>query len=366
MIPLCEQFPLLSAKLPYTALGEFPTPVEQLERLGKSIGLEQLYIKRDDLSGKVYGGNKVRKLEFLLGHALHTGAKEVLTFGFAGSNHALATAIYAHQVGLKSISMLMPQPNARYLRRNLLMSYYCGAELHQYRNVPFVALGTIYQLLRHKLKYRSFPEVIAAGGSSPLGVIGFVNAAFELKEQISRAELPEPDRIYVALGTTGTAAGLLLGLKAANLKSRVIAIRVADEQFANVRKMVKLFRETNSFLSSLDPTFPHVELSEQEINIRHEFFGRQYALFTREGMDAVNRMQQTEGITLDGTYTGKALAALIHDAENRDIKDEVLLFWNTYNARDLSEYVTAIDYRQLPRSFHRYFEEDVQTLDSEL
>ena len=366
MIPLFEQFPLLRAKLPYRALGEFPTPVEKLGRLGKNIGFEQLYIKRDDLSGKVYGGNKIRKLEFLLGHALHARAKEVLTFGFAGSNHAVATAIYAQQVGLKSISMLMPQPNAYYLRRNLLMSYYCGAELHQHRNVPFVALGTMYQLLRHKLKYRSFPNVIAAGGSSPRGVIGFVNAAFELKKQITQGEIPEPDRIYVALGTTGTAVGLMLGLKAANLKSRVVTVRVADEQFANLRKMVKLFRETNSFLCSLDPAFPNLELSEQDVEIRHDFFGCQYALFTREGMDAVYRMKQTERIKLDGTYTGKALAALIHDVEKHDVKNEVLLFWNTYNSRDLSDYITAVDYRLLPRSFHHYFEEEVQTLDHQV
>ena len=366
MIPLFEHFPLLRDKLPYRALGEFPTPVEKLAQLGENIGLEQLYIKRDDVSAKLYGGNKVRKLEFLLGHALQTRAKEVLTFGFAGSNHAVATAIYAHHVGLKSISLLMPQPNAYYLRRNLLMSYYSGAELHQHRNVPLVALGTMYQLLRHKLKYGSFPNVIAAGGSSPLGVIGFVNAAFELKNQIARGELPEPDRVYVALGTTGTAVGLMLGLKAANLKSRVIPVRVADEQFANVRKMVKLFRATNSFLCALDPAFPHVELAEREINIRHEFFGPQYALFTREGMDAVHRMKQTEGIKLDGTYTGKALAALIHDVENQEVKNEVLLFWNTYNARDLSEYTAAVDYHHLPRAFHPYFEEEVQPLDSEL
>ena len=97
-------------KLPYVSLGEFPTTVEKLDRLGGGIGIEHLYIKRDDLSGKVYGGNKIRRLEFLLGHALRAKVKEVLTFGYAGSNHALATAIYAQQVGLKSISMLMPQP----------------------------------------------------------------------------------------------------------------------------------------------------------------------------------------------------------------------------------------------------------------
>jgi len=363
MIPLFEHYPQLEDKLPYVSLGEFPTPVEKLGRLGRDIGLDHLYIKRDDVSGKVSGGNKVRKLEFLLGKALRAKVKEVFAFGFAGSNHAVATAIYARQVGLKSLSMLMPQPNAHYVRRNLLMSHYCGAELHQHRNIPFLTVGTIYQLLRHKLKYGCFPQIIPAGGSSPLGVTGFVNAAFEFKEQIVRGEMPEPDCIYVVLGTMGTAVGLILGLKAANLKSRVISVRVVDEKFGNVRKMVKLFHETNSFLCSLDPSFPKFEFSEKDIDIKHSFFGQRYALFTEEGMEAVTRMEKSEGIKLDGTYTGKAFAALIDDVEKQDLRDKVVLFWNTYNSRDFSAAITTVDYRRLPRCFHRYFEEEVQPLD---
>ena len=364
MIPLFERYPALEDKLPYVPLGAFPTAVEKLNNLGADIGVANLYIKRDDLAGTVYGGNKVRKLEFILGRTLSDEkVKEVLTFGFAGSNHAAATAIYAHRVGLRSISMLLPQPNTHYLRRNLLMSQYCGAELHQHRNIPLVAVGTMNQLLRHRLKYGHLPQVIPAGGSSPLGVIGFVNAAFELKEQIERGEMPEPDRIYVALGTTGTAVGLMLGLRAARLKSRVVSVRVADEQFANIKKMITLFRETNSLLSSLDPSFPKIEVSTQDIELRHDFFGEQYALFTESGMKAVHRMEKTEGITLDGTYTGKALAALINDTERHEVQDSVLLFWNTYNSRDFSDAIANVDYHQLPRCFHRYFEEEVQPLD---
>ena len=354
---------MLGDKLPYVSLGEFPSPVEKLDRLGGDMGLDHLYIKRDDLSGKEYGGNKVRKLEFLLGHALRSEVKGVLAFGFAGSNHALATAIYAQQVGLKSISMLMPQPNAHYVRRNLLMSHCCGAELHQYRNISFVYVGTIYQIMRHKLKCGYSPQFIPAGGSSPLGTVGFVNAAFELKEQIMKGEIPEPDCIYVALGTMGTAVGLILGLKAAKLKSRVISVRVADEKFGNVRKMVKLFHKTNSFLYSLDPSFPKFEFSEKDADIRHGFFGQRYALFTEEGMEAVTRMEKDEGIKLDGTYTGKAFAGLIDDAGKQDLRDKVVLFWNTYNSRDFSDLITTVDYHQLPRCFHRYFEGEVQPLD---
>jgi 1-aminocyclopropane-1-carboxylate deaminase/D-cysteine desulfhydrase-like pyridoxal-dependent ACC family enzyme len=163
MIQLFEQYPSLGERLPYISLGVFPTPVEKLERLGAKLGVNQLYIKRDDLTGRLYGGNKPRKLEFILGNALRLGTREVIAFGGVGSNHALATAIYAQQMGLKSISMLMPQPNAQYVRRNLLMSYYSGAELHSCgaqlestRNMPLVYLATIYQLFKHRLREGAF------------------------------------------------------------------------------------------------------------------------------------------------------------------------------------------------------------------
>jgi 1-aminocyclopropane-1-carboxylate deaminase/D-cysteine desulfhydrase-like pyridoxal-dependent ACC family enzyme len=370
MIPLFERYPLLRERLTYISLGEFPTSVQKLERLGMKLGINQLYIKRDDLSGRLYGGNKPRKLEFILANALQSGAKEVITFGGAGSNHALATAIYARQAGLKSISMLMPQPNARYVRRNLLMSHYCGAELHScgaqlesVRNMPLVYLATIYQLLRCRLKSGCFPKLIPPGGSSPLGAIGFVNAAFELKEQVASGDMPEPEYIYVACGTMGTAAGLVLGLRAANLNSRVGSVRVTSEKFVNTKGMLKLINKTNSLIHSLDASFPIFEFSAADIDIRHDYFGKEYALFTKEGMEAVSLMKEYEGIKLEGTYTGKTLAALIDDAKSEKLRRSTILFWNTLNSRDFSDVISNLDYRNLPRCFHRYFKEEVQPLD---
>ncbi len=365
MIPLFEQFPLLREKLPYVSLGEYPTPIEKLEKMQKILGIGQLYVKRDDLSGRVYGGNKVRKLEFILGHALRKKAKGVFAFGFAGSNHALATAIYAKQVGLQSVSMLMRQPNAQYVRNNLLLSYHYGAELHQYRNLRILYFGTVYQFLLHKLEHGYFPFYIPAGGSSPLGITGYVNAIFELKEQIRRKELPEPDYIYVALGTMGTAVGLMIGIKAANLKSRLVSVRVTGEEFSGEKKMMKLLRKTSSFLHSQDSSFPILEFSEEEIEIRHDFVGAGYAQFTEKGMEAISLMQETEGMKLDGTYTGKTFAALVDDAKKDNLRDKVVLFWNTYNSRCFLDILTKIDYHQLPKCFHKYFEEDVQPLDKQ-
>jgi len=362
MIPLFRHYPLLADKLPYISLAELPTPVTKLERLGHEIGLDHIYMKRDDLSGKVYGGNKLRKLEFILADALRNNTKEVLTFGFAGSNHALATAIYAQKVGMKSISMLTPQPNASYVRRNLLMSYHCGAELNLHRNKKIVRIGTIYQSLRHKLKYGHAPYIIPPGASLPLGAAGFINAAFELKEQIVNGQIPEPDRIYIALGTTGTAVGLMIGLRAANLKSRLIPVRIIDEKFYSEKRFIEHFTETVSFLKSLDPSFPVVELTE-DIGVVNDFLGKGYAHFTGEGTEALNLMEQNEGIKLDGTYTGKTVAALINDARKQDLRDKVVLFWNTLNSRDFSDIIADIDYHNLPKSFHCYFEEEVQPLD---
>ena len=358
-MPLLERFPQLAARLPYVSLGTFPTPVQRLERLGSDMGASRLFIKRDDLSGTIYGGNKTRKLEFLLGDAQRGRAKEVLTFGYAGSNHCLATAVYARILGMRSISMLMPQPDAPYVGRNLLMSYHEGAELHLYRNMPWLIFGTLCQLSLHGLRYRRLPRIIPPGGSTALGIVGFVNAAFELREQVVRGEAPQPDRIYVAAGTMGTAAGLMLGLRAADLGSKVVAVAVAGERFVNTRGMLRLIRRTNDLLCSLAPSFPRCGFTEADIDLRHGFTGQGYGRFTEEVVEAVALMERSEGIRLEGTYTGKALAGLIHDVKQQG-DGSTILFWNTYNSRDFSQAAGLVDYRKLPRAFHRYFEADLR------
>lgn len=362
-MPIFKIYPSFKEKLPHVALGNVPTPVQKMKRLGEEIGAPHLYIKRDDVSGKPYGGNKVRKLEFLLGDALRNKTKYVLTFGCAGSNHALATGIYAKQLGIKSISILRPQPNAHYVRKNLLLSYFFGLELHQYPNKTLLYQGARWQRFRHLLKDGRLPYVIPVGGSSPLGTVGFVNAAFEIKEQVTNGEFPEPDYVYVASGTMGTATGLLLGFRAANMKTKVISVRVNDASRVNKGSMLKLLYDTNALLHSADSSFPIISFTEQDITIHQDFFGKEYALFTKEGAEAINRIEKSEGITLEGTYTGKTLAALIHDAGRRDWKDKAILFWNTYNSLDIVDTLDKLDYRKLPSSFHRYFEEAVQPLD---
>jgi D-cysteine desulfhydrase len=245
------------------------------------------------------------------------------------------------------------------------LSHVCGAEIHHFKNEMACYIPTILILLRKKLKQGKIPYIIGAGGSSPLGTIGYVNAGFELKEQVASGLMPEPDKIYLPLGTMGTAVGLAIGVKAAGLKARVVSVRVADVKYGNEKKFVKLFRKTMALILSIDSSFPRVEITDDEVDIRHDFFGSQYARFTEQGMEALDLVEQFEGIRLDGTYTGKAIAALIDQVRGHGAGNEVTLFWNTYNAIDFYDAIERIDYHQLPECFHRYFEEDIQPLDKQ-
>ncbi len=360
-LPLFERYPGLRERIPYVPIATLPTPVRPLEALGESLGAE-LWLKDDGPSGVSYGGNKVRKLGFLLASAKQDGAETVLTFGAAGSNHALATAIYAKALGLRSISMLVPQPPAHSVRRNLLRQLAAGAEVHYRNGLGPVAVATCWQFAVHSVRSGKFPRVIATGGSSPLGIVGFVNAVFELKQQIERGELPEPEVIYVAAGSMGTAVGLALGTQLAGMKTRIQAVRVTGERFTNLERGRKLYQSTNELLHYNDPGVPLVPFPESTFEVRHDFYGDNYALYTPAGMEAVKLTHELEGLRLEGTYSGKAMACLISDARAGRITGRAL-FWNTYNSVDFHPDIAGADYHDLPQALHRYFEEAVQPLD---
>lgn len=362
MIDLFRAFPNLKDSLPYTALGKFPTPVQKLSNLSAEFGAD-VYIKRDDLSAVPYGGNKIRKLEFLLGKALVDGKDTVLTFGCVGSNHALATGIYAEKLGLHSVSVLHPQPNSEYARKNLLLSYVNGIEMRHYHS--FKKMDKRYRKDMAKRDKDRNVMVIPAGGSSPLGNIGFVNAAYELKAQIDRGELPVPDVIYVALGTMGTAVGLYLGLRTLGLQTKVVAVRVVDEQYSPENKFVNLYYSTLEELYLVEPDFPNSDYQHEFVELRNGYIGDGYACFTPDGIATVKWLKRFEDVILEPTYTGKAFAALIDDINSGILKNKNVLFWNTYNSHDLSDMIKGVDYHELPHDFHSYFETEVQKMNGD-
>ena len=365
MHPLFQHYPALAEQLPHIALGNYPSAVQRLERLEATGNGLALYLKRDDAAGEAYAGNKLRKLEYLLADAQARDAKRVLTFGAVGSNHALATAVNAATAGLACTCMLVPQLPATKVCRNLLANFATGSELLHYPDEKALAKALPYQLQRHARDEGSPPVVIPGGGTSPLGSIGYVAAAFELAAQVQAGELPEPHRIYLPLGTTGTAAGLALGLRVAGLRSQLVAVRVTDLRFGSRQRMEKLIEDTSALLHQRSAgAFPRVAADECAVDVRHDCFGGQYARYTPEAIDAVRQVFATQGIRLEGTYTGKAMAALLQDRMQGASDAGPQLFWNTFSSRPLR--VGDGDYRALPTPLHRYFEMQTQPLDGEM
>lgn len=342
-------------------LCTLPTPVEFMPAPLAPDAVMSLHVKRDDQTATPYGGNKVRKLEFLLGQAQQLGAKETITFGYAGSNHALATAIYAGRAGLRPTSILLPQPNAHYVRRNLLAGHSAGARLIARDSVRAIAATVAWRTVLALLRTGRRPFIIPAGGSSTRGVLGYVNAALELADQIGEGECPVPDSIYVSLGSMGTTAGLIAGFTIAGLSPQIHAVRVVDRRFADSDALYHL---SGAVLAELRDFLGEIPASGRpNFIVRDEFFGHRYGEFTEASVHAVQQARESAALRLDGTYSGKAFAALLADAEAGHLRGKHVLFWNTHNAQDVDALGAGTDYQALPRAFHRYFEEPVQPLD---
>ncbi len=363
---LFKKFPTLKSNVPHIDLCDLPTPVVELKNFCKHLHCKNIFMKRDDVTGKnidngfrLYGGNKPRKLEFLLADALNRGAKTIITYGCAGSNHALATAVHARELGLRTILMLKDQPNSHVVRHNLLLDAYCGAQLKFFPNNRVRSLAA-----NEILKNDATAYLIPTGGSNPIGVFRFVNAGLELAHQIATGAIEEPDLIYVATGSCATTAGLLLGIKAANLKSKIVAVCVEPEEEKDefLLTIQKLFAETNAMLNALDASFPLFAFPEADLILNKKFCGTQYGLYVAETMDALKTFKDLEHIRLEGTYSVKPVAAIIDDVLSGEAQGKNILFWNTYCGIDYSEVTHDVDYKKLPQEFHKYFEEDVQPL----
>jgi 1-aminocyclopropane-1-carboxylate deaminase/D-cysteine desulfhydrase-like pyridoxal-dependent ACC family enzyme len=369
--PLFRYYPTLQDTLFYVSLGDLPTPVHYCADLSAQYPSARIFIKNDGVTGKLqpdgtraFGGNKLRKLQYLLADALAHGHKAVLTFGCVGSNHALQTTVCAQSVGLDSICMLLPQPNSRIVRRNLLLQKaYKGTLIFSQTNLER-ALATTEICRAYEKETGLLPYIIPTGGSTARGAVGYVEAAFELKDQIERGVVPLPDHLYVTLGSGGTAAGLLLGCKAAGLDTNFHFILSAPEdQDIAWQKLETLFCATNDLLISLDSTFPRCEFTRDNCCIVDGYTGTEYGLFTPECIEAMHLIKTTENIELDGVYTAKCMSALLADLAAKKLDDSTVLFWNTFCAKNMTQKTDHVDYHELPKDFHVYFEESVQPLD---
>ena len=323
--PLHDAYPGLAARLAHVPIAALPTPVRALTE-----SRCRLHAKLDGETHGVYGGNKVRKLEYLLAQARAHGCSSIATFGTVGSNHATATAIHARAQGLGCINFLSRQRPTPWLRHNLLAQAAAGARLVYLSGDREARFETVHRTLQEN---SGRVWLVPMGGSSLTGALGYVNAAFELASQVADDLLDEPDVIYLPLGTMGTAVGLALGLRAAGLRTRVRAVRVVHESVGSRTRARRLLERMAALLHRMEPAFPEVDWPTARLEVRDDQFGDGYALATPAARAALDHARDAWGLALETTYSAKAAAALLADRDAGRLDGQSVLLWSTYSAR---------------------------------
>ena len=351
-LSLFRNFPKLGQRLPHMELGNFPTPVHPL----KHLDIKNLWIKRDDQSSSVYGGNKIRKLEFILAAARQREARHLVTLGGIGTHHGLATAIFCDQLGFQCTLLLYHQPVTENVKQTLLLLGKYRARL-VYHKTLWRTLLCYYSLYRFKYPKTYF---VYPGGSSTIGTLGYVDAAFELKDQIDQGMLPEPEVIFCPLSSGGSLAGLALGVQLTGLKTRVIGVRVLPSHLGpfpacTPNTIAKQIKHTYTFLKQRCRELPNISFAPPLI--LQDYLGGGYGTPTRAVSEAYHLMREKEGITLDPTYTAKTFAAVLDYCRNHQADRGPVLYWHTYNSVDLSIQADAFNRRDLPEPLQALIEQ---------
>lgn len=315
-------------------LGYLPTPLRPLLRLSQALGGPEVWIKRDDLTGLGLGGNKIRKLAFLLAEAQRQHADVIMTTGAQQSNHARQTAAVAAMLGLPCVLVLRGDPPAK-PQGNYFLDLLLGAEVRWSGDRPLLqALDAEAAALRQEGRH---PYVITYGGSSALGACGFVAGIAEVAMQAQALGITF-DAIVFASSSGGTQAGMAAGVRALELPTRVIGISIAEPASSFRPDLARLTNETAALLK-LDLTF-----SDDDFDVRDAYLGQGYGIVTDVEREAIRFAARTEGQLVDPVYTGRALGGLMDLIRRGEFSpSQRVLFWHTGGAPALFAYAEALE-----------------------
>lgn len=324
------------SRFPRIALGHLPTPLEPMPRLSAHLGGPTLYIKRDDCTGLASGGNKTRKLEFLVADAIAKGADTLITQGATQSNHARQTAAAAARVGMKCIILLEDRtgytdPNYK-LSGNVFLERLMGAPTRSYPGGTDMN-AAMAQVADEVKAQGGKPYVIVGGGSNAIGALGYVNCAIELLTQANDRSL-KIDRVVHATGSAGTQAGLVAGFEGMRSGIGVLGIGVRAKKEAQETNVFKLACETADLLGMKGA------VARESVVANTDYVGDGYGIPTQSMIDAVTLVARTEGILLDPVYSGKGMAGLIDlIAKGEFRKGENVVFIHTGGSVGLFGYM---------------------------
>jgi len=309
----------LIRKYPRQSLTCLPTPLYRLDCLSRELAGPDIFIKRDDLTGLALGGNKARKLEFIIADALQKGADTVITWGSLQSNWCLQLAAACRKYNLKPVLVLFQTYELPFsYEGNVLIEHLLGAEIIVRKTAEKgkslnqeQAFMTLREVAEAERKKGRKPYLVSVGGSAlgghmekPLGALAYFLAMLEIYEQ-TRAREEVPDWVIIASGSGGTQAGLLVGAKALGLKTRIAGICVSDKKEVFLPVVLNIARE---LVEMLELPF---EVKEDEIFLFDDYLGAGYGRITPEVTEGIKYMLKTEGLVLDPVYTSKALIGML-------------------------------------------------------
>ena len=320
---LFDAFPGLADRVPWMPLAHAPTPVERCTAIGDWLGRDDVWMKRDDLASPLYGGNKVRRYEFVLADAVAHGARRLVTAGGIASTQVMATALFGRALGLAVKAVLFDQPLTHFARRALLVDATAGAELVYGGSY----LGTALAVARARL---DGGYLILPGAAGPLANLGYLDAMIELDDQVRAGQMPRPDVIVVPAGSSGTLAALALGVAWLGWPTEVVGVRITTPLACNRVTVEALAAATARFVRRRSPGGR--PLTTGRFRIVGDALGPGYGHPTPEALDALPRVTSLIGVPGEVTYSGKALVALRRLAADERQRGRTLLLWNTLSA----------------------------------
>ena len=320
---LFEALPDLARTTPWTPLAHLPTAVEPADAIAGWLGRGGVFMKRDDLVSPLYGGNKVRRYEYVLADVKAKNKRRIVTVGGLASTQAMATTLFGRALGLEVCLVLFDQPVTRFARDSVRGFLANGAELVYGGGY----LRTAYRVWRamHQGTNNYF---IMAGAAGPRANLGYVDAMLELAQQVERGEMPRPDVIVLPTGSSGTLAALALGAAHLGWDTEIVGVRITPAYACNRFMVNTVIRNTDQFLAARDRRWKPMR-DRARYSLYGEALGKGYGYPTPAAIEGVEEYRLLTGVSGEVTYSGKALAGLRSLVKEPRYRDKTFLFWNT-------------------------------------
>jgi L-cysteate sulfo-lyase len=316
--------------IPRILLCLLPTPVVPLKRLSQYLGGPEIFMKRDDLTGVAFGGNKNRKLEFLLADAKQKGADVIVTEGALQSNHCLQTAACSAKLGFKC-ELVLSGDDPDFITGNFLLDQILDVKIHRAKD-SVERKGLMVKVEKELKAEGKKPYMIPTGGSTSVGALGYLNCVFEIVQQSKELGVPFSHLIH-STGSGGTQSGMLIGRELYFPELEILGINVGEPR-GSLEKIIKgIIMDFNQDWGL------ELMIGDDSIKVLEDYFGEGYGIPTQEMIDMVKLMAKLEGVFLDPVYTGKAIVGLVDLIQTKVIpKDSKVLFLHSGGGPSIFNY----------------------------